>query len=530
MQLTLEQATGEKIGTITAISLPSEFQFQVSPEVRRPHVQDFVVVAHPEDKDVPMLAKIIRISRFNPLLPEEATLELAQLITEPELSPMPMMGKMEMVSAICQVMGYLEKDKLREPGFPVRPGDNVYLPSSQFLEAILSGDTPDDDLTVGHLRHREDVKITVNANEILNKHLAILAMTGAGKTYTVSVIIEELIKIGYPVLVIDPHGDYANIGNRADGGKFRYKTLAGNTGEYEVSYFNKVLDPKQLSREQFIDFISGLSGEPISPPQRDALRVCFKDYFDRGILSILERLEDKNADNRAISKNAETLNAIHRQLLVAKLVLEDVDTSLTFEDVRDALGVGRGVVLNMGMVPAQAQTATVQVLLEHLFRRRKNYVVHPEKEKPFPPIFVVVEEAHNYAPSYVEEGESFPSRSTLRRVATEGRKFGFSLCIVSQRPSRLDSTVLSQCNSQVILRVVNPEDQYYIRQTVESLAETDLWTLPDLTQGEALLSGSMIAIPSVAQIRLRESEESIMAVDRVKEIDDFLIRARRRAA
>lgn len=82
--------------------------------------------------------------------------------------------------------------------------------------------------------------------------------------------------------------------------------------------------------------------------------------------------------------------------------------------------------------------------------------------------------------------------------------------------------MLSQCNSQVILRVVNPEDQYYIRQTVESLAETDLWILPDLTQGEALLSGAMISIPSVVQIRLRESEESIKAVDRVRELDEFL--------
>jgi len=465
-QITLKQATGEKIGTITAISLPTEFQFQVSPEVKRPHVQDFVVIEHPEEKGVPMLAKIIRISRFNPLLPEEATLELAQLVMEPELSPMPMMGKMEMVSAICQVMGYLERGKLREPGFPVRPGDSVYLPSSEFLETILSGTTPHDDLNIGHLRFREDVRITVNANEVLNKHLAILAMTGAGKTYAVSILIEELMKMGYPVLIIDPHGDYAKIGTRMDGGKFRYKTLAGVEGDYEVIALNRVLDPRQLGREQLIDFISGLSGEPISGPQRDALRSCYDKYFDRGLESIIEAIE---TEKPGIPGRSETINAIHRQVETSRLVLEGIDATLKVEDVASALGIGRGVVLNMSMVPAQAQTATVQVLLDQLFRRRKDYVVHPQISQAFPPIFVVVEEAHNYAPAYVEKEESFPSRSTLRRVATEGRKFGFSLCIVSQRPSRLDSTVLSQCNSQVILRVVNPEDQRYIRLTVESL-------------------------------------------------------------
>jgi len=525
--ISLVEATGNKIGTVTAISLPTEFQFQVGVTAQRPHVQDFVVIEHPEDNSVPMLAKIIRISRFNPLLPEEATLELAQLMIEPELSPMPMMGKMEMVSAICQVMGYLDDGKLREPGFPVRPGDSVYLPSPHFLQAILSGATPHDDLTVGHLRNRDDVTVTVNANEILNKHLAILAMTGAGKTYTVSVVIEELMKLGYPVLIVDPHGDYTRIGVREGGGRFRYTTPGGAGGEYDITIFNKVLDPRQLGREQFIDFVSGLSGEEISGPQRDSLRESFDKYIDQGIDRMIRELE---AERPSIHGGPATLNAIHRQLEVARLVLEDADATLLVDEIAGALGVGRGVVLNMSMVPAQAQTATVQVLLDQLFRRRKGYVVRPQTAPVFPPVFVVIEEAHNYAPSYIEEEILIPSRITLRRIAIEGRKFGFSLCIVSQRPSRLDSTVLSQCNSQVILRVVNPEDQHYIRQTVESLAETDLWTLPDLTQGEALLSGSMISIPSVVQIRLRESEESIKAVDRVREIDEYMEGERRRRA
>jgi len=119
------------------------------------------------------------------------------------------------------------------------------------------------------------------------------------------------------------------------------------------------------------------------------------------------------------------------------------------------------------------------------------------------------------------EDEVYPSRTILRRIATEGRKFGFGLCVISQRPSRLDATAPSQCNSQLILKIVNPNDQMYIRLTVESLAQSDLLALPDLSQGQALLSGAMVPSPSLVKIRIRESSEGIPAKDRLKEVDEF---------
>jgi DNA helicase HerA-like ATPase len=80
---------------------------------------------------------------------------------------------------------------------------------------------------------------------------------------------------------------------------------------------------------------------------------------------------------------------------------------------------------------------------------------------------------------------------------------------------------LSQCNSQIILKILNPNDQNYIRQTVETLAMADLLALPDLSQGEALLSGAMIPVPSLVKIRRRQSLEGIPARDRLQELTEL---------
>ncbi len=220
---TMKEAADKKIGTVTSIALPSEFQFQVNPDAKKPLLQDFVVTEHPAEENIPLLAKIVRISRFNPLLPEESALELARMVIDESLAPLPLFGKMEMVAAACQVLGSLEEHgNLRSPGFPVKPGTSVYLPSSTYMKAILSGMDPKDDLVLGHLRNRPDISAIVNANEILNKHLAILAMTGSGKTYATSVILEELMKMGFPLLIIDPHADYVNLGKKVSGQRFDF--------------------------------------------------------------------------------------------------------------------------------------------------------------------------------------------------------------------------------------------------------------------------------------------------------------------
>jgi uncharacterized protein len=120
-------------------------------------------------------------------------------------------------------------------------------------------------------------------------------------------------------------------------------------------------------------------------------------------------------------------------------------------------------------------------------------------EERIDPFLTVVEEAHNFAPPRGEAHGS-PSLPILKRVASEGRKFGMGLVFVTQRPSRLDPTVLSQCNSFLILRIVNPADQQYIREVVETIGAEDAALLPSLGVGEALLAGQLVGPPVLARV------------------------------
>jgi len=126
------------------------------------------------------------------------------------------------------------------------------------------------------------------------------------------------------------------------------------------------------------------------------------------------------------------------------------------------------------------------------------------KELPWP-LLLVLEEAHTFAPGQAHTDAEIRAIATTKQIAQEGRKFGVGLVLISQRPSRLDETTLSQCNSFVVMRMVNPADQAFVRRVIESLGEDDARMLPDLDVGEALLAGQMINFPVLVRMKPPES-------------------------
>ena len=117
------------------------------------------------------------------------------------------------------------------------------------------------------------------------------------------------------------------------------------------------------------------------------------------------------------------------------------------------------------------------------------------------PVLFLLEEAHNFAPAKANTSAEQRAITITRQIAQEGRKFGVGLILISQRPSRLDETTLSQCNSYIIMRLVNPADQNFVRRVIETLGEDEARMLPDLDVGEALLSGQLINFPVLVRIK-----------------------------
>ncbi len=119
------------------------------------------------------------------------------------------------------------------------------------------------------------------------------------------------------------------------------------------------------------------------------------------------------------------------------------------------------------------------------------------------PVFIFIEEAHNFVPP----GSSTQISQIIKKVASEGRKFGIFLVVITQRPGKIDQDVLSQCNSEIILRITNPLDQKAILESGESISQAVIDDLPSLNVGEAILVGQFVKVPVNVKVRSRESKE-----------------------
>ena len=122
------------------------------------------------------------------------------------------------------------------------------------------------------------------------------------------------------------------------------------------------------------------------------------------------------------------------------------------------------------------------------------------------PFVLIVEEAHNFAREKAEASEAI-SRSVIETIAREGRKFGASLCLISQRPVNLSTTALSQCNTHIILRVTNPNDLDHIQMSSEGIDSRIAKSITGLKVGEAIIVGEAVNYPTFVRIRKRKSEK-----------------------
>ena len=178
---------------------------------------------------------------------------------------------------------------------------------------------------------------------------------------------------------------------------------------------------------------------------------------------------------------------------------------LKFEELPDSatepekiISKGQMSILYLKGYETLPASAIVSIVLENLFRHRQ------EVNEEIAPFFTVIEEAHNFIPSRSENKDDIPSVGTIRKVISEGRKFGTGVMIISQRPSRVDETIASQCNSQVVFRIVNQKDQRATTRDSETLSNDDAKQLPNLANGQGIISGQIVNYSLPVQIKFDE--------------------------
>jgi DNA helicase HerA-like ATPase len=162
-------------------------------------------------------------------------------------------------------------------------------------------------------------------------------------------------------------------------------------------------------------------------------------------------------------------------------------------------GSAQVTILDLSGIPFDIVNTIVSLLARTIF----DFNFWNPNRREFP-ILLVFEEAHNYLPSTGTTTTS--ARRTVERIAKEGRKYGVSIMVVSQRPVEVSETILSQCNNYVVLRLTNPLDQSYIRRLVPDTFASLTEVLPSLRQGEALIVGEAISMPLRVQIDYPDPE------------------------
>jgi len=503
----------KEAGIIVGEATSAEFFFASEVEDYPPKWEYLVVFSREpvsgELKEVAVLAQVERIVSASQALSLGADIEALRRIKAAELEDIRTWGQ-------ARILGYLLKDQhsrsnILLPRRAVIPGNPIYIAPADILAEFYSYH-PDEGMRIGELISRSDVPVYISISGF-RRHLAIIAQTGAGKSYCAGILIEELLEKGATVVVVDPHADYVFLSLNQNGQKHRLSD--------RITVFR---NPASTGRyaERVVD--------NLRPYQ-----IAFKDLTDDEVCHVA-RIGLRWAKIReAITKSLEELRKEGRQYSVDDLVSKLEKLGESSEGAASASKYIRSLrhlkVFGVSTTPVSEILKPVHasiVDLSGLNDRSMDYVTLRILEGVYNavssgqfgfPVFVVIEEAHRFIPP--PEHTTF-SASIVNRIAAEGRKFGVFMVLISQRPSKVNPDSLSQCNSQIIMKITNPNDQGAVADSSERLSQDLLSDLPGLNPGEAVIVGEVTRAPVMVRIRRRMTMEGGADIDVVGKLKEEL--------
>ncbi|ENN95584.1 hypothetical protein J422_07017, partial [Methanocaldococcus villosus KIN24-T80] len=396
-----------------------------------------------------------------------------------------------------KILGDINND-LKLPRVPPKPGLAIYKADNSILKRVFANGH----IKIGKLITRDDVDIYLDVNKLCSRHLAILAMTGMGKSNTVAVLLKELNKLNATVLVFDVHGEYRNL-----------ECYEFKMDKYIISPYVNIY---QISEDELCDLADV---DPKATKQRAYIKRAIKEIKEENsendfsdakdyIKAIIERLEDYRSSEEYKRDEGSLLTAIFR--LENFLNFKKKIITLHYNPVNHI----REHCINI-MPMEELDENDIDIIISYVAKQvledRKRIII--EKGRDFAkPIFLIFEEAHLIIPSNRETRAKY----YLSRIAREGRKFGVGLCLVSQRPKTLDPETLSQCSNLIISKLIEPHDQKHVQMASESLSEDLMKHLTSLNIGEAIILGPCIKIPALVKIDKFNGEYGGEDLDLVK--------------
>lgn len=407
-----------------------------------------------------------------------------------------------------------------ERGSDVLPtvGADVFAVPPTSIEMMYSSYS-EGDFTIGKLSVLPEQDAKINLDNFLSRHAAMLGQTGAGKSWTVASVLQRIsVYEKSSVVLLDLHGEYMN----AFGD---YATFI-SASELELPYW-------LMNSEELID-IAVDRNEAAAPNQiakfRELLQNAKEDhsenqglgipkitidtpvYFDfHGIIQEFERLDTEMVPGANRPKQGPLFGQFSRLIMRMQSRLNDKRFDLIFHPTkykssasmenlfRRLLGEEKNpkkiIVLDLSPVPFDVRSSAISLILRSLFDFAYWY---KRKYAESYPLAIFADEAH----AYLNDRDLSQKSSTIsaERIAKEGRKYGISITVISQRPREVSSTILSQCNSFLCLRITNPDDQVYVKNLLPDSIKGIVDILSTLRRGEAILIGDAVMMPSRIRI------------------------------
>jgi hypothetical protein len=396
-------------------------------------------------------------------------------------------------------------------------GDRARKARRAELQMAFFGDTRNS-VRVGTIRQDASIPAMVRVDDLLGKHFAILGTTGTGKSCTTALVLRAIIEKNRNahIVLLDPHNEYA--------------TAFGEWAEV-ISPRNMQLPLWLLNFDEAVEILIGDKERkneieilqeliPIAKSRYNTGRDKQASNVRRGIIDtarftvdtpvpyrvsdltgIIEermgKLENKRdlTPYRQLKQRIDAISQDSRfAFMFGSLTVYDGMTQVLSRVFRVPVNNKPITILELTGLPTEVVNVVVSVLCRMTF----DFAQWSEGQVP---VTLVCEEAHRYVPVNTSLGFE-PCKRAIAKIAKEGRKYGASLCIVTQRPAEIDPTILSQCNTVFALRMSNDKDQQLVQSAVSDTGSGLMEFLPTLGQREAIAFGDGVALP----VRIRFDE------------------------
>ena len=537
------------------VGITTQQEVYVGSKERNFRINEFLIIEDPYQNN--LLGEVVQANTYNRYIPLNI---YGDFVDNSVLQSLRALGY-----NIDEDTIYIAKIRLlNEALYPIQTGSDVRIPEFIEVKDIMIQSKIDEGLVLGVIKNTDDL-----ANDMHNEykdllytfeegtlkhqrdipyildlksmhqypHIGVFGGSGSGKSFGLRVVLEELMIQNIPTIVLDPHYemDFGEIASYMEersidfNNKFKCLQVGTHVGV-------KFEDLSAQDLKNLLDAASNLTDSMIN-----VVDILFKPRdsyysFSNRLQMLTEAQEEGSLDRIEIRINNASDSEERKAWVERKELFISYDKTCPYNSVRgiiwrlrrlgndgvfskDIKGIEDGLI-NGKLIVIQGSTRILQVfstyLLNNLYHKRRDYKDALYKKtvaEYFPPFIIVTDEAHNFAP----KGYDSPSKSILKEISQEGRKYGVFLILATQRPTLLDETITAQLNTKLIFRTVRASDINTIQEETDLTLE-ECKRLPYLRTGDVFISSANMGRTIFARVRaaLTSSPHTLNPFDELK--------------